>query len=223
MTMQTILLIEDNQDIMKINSMALKSKYHILEADTLEVGRQLLDEKNPDLIVLDLMLPDGCGLEFCEEVRMTTDVPILMVTALGENTDVVEGLNRGGDDYITKPYDLTVLVARVEALLRRSEKKASVPIKEFGPLSISSTPHIARLNGEDLNLTPRELSILEVLINNNGQYISSGELYRQVSGMDSFTTKSIKQHIYMLRKKLGDNSPVTIESTQGKGYRILCE
>lgn len=221
--MQTILMIEDNLDIMKINSMALKNKYHILEATTLEDGKQLLFKENPDLLILDIMLPDGNGLDFCQEVRKTTDIPILMVTALGEDKDVVAGLTLGCDDYIGKPYDLEVLVARVEALLRRSRSNSGGEKIQLGPLSISTIPHVARLNGDELNLTPRELSILEILLSNKERYISSKELYRQVWGTDSFATKSIKQHIYMLRKKLGKDSPITIESMQGKGYRIICD
>lgn len=119
---KTILLIEDNSDIMKINSKALSMRgFSVLEAATLARGEELLAKRSPDLIVLDIMLPDGDGLRFCKKLRGGSGVPVLFLSALALNTEIIEGFEAGGDDYLTKPYDLDVLIARIEALLRRVE------------------------------------------------------------------------------------------------------
>lgn len=220
--MQTILMIEDNPDIMKINRTILEKQYNILEATTLMKGEALLKENNPDLILLDIMLPDGSGLDFCERIRNSSDsnannIPILFITALGENTEIVEGFTRGGDDYITKPYDLDVLSARIEALLRRTTKFDKEPITVEG-LEIGYMPNKARLNGRDLRLTPREFSLLEYLLKNHGEFVPSKTLYEKIWGMTSTDSRPVKQHIHNIRKKLGENSPVIIEASQGKGY-----
>lgn len=218
--MQTILMIEDNQDIMRINRAVLKKRYRILEAVNLAEGRKILLRERPDLIILDIMLPDGSGLEYCEEIRRDLSVPVLFLTALGENRQVVEGLKRGGDDYLTKPYDLDILSARVEALLRRSRVQPEQPGLRAGTLEITRNPHAAIVDGRDLLLTPRELSLLELLMRRRGEFIPTRELYRLVWGIDAGQTSTVKQHIRNIRRKLGEHPPVVIEGEQGNGYRV---
>lgn len=219
--MHTVLMIEDNPHVMIINRKALKNKYYIIEASTLDMGRKLLKEKGPDIVLLDIMLPDGNGLDFLEEVRKTTDIPILLLTALGENHEIVAGLKRGGDDYITKPYDFSVLLARMEALLRRNKRMIDDQKLKIGSLSISNFSNVARLNDKILPLTVHELSLLKILIQNQGEYIPSKELYHLIWGVDCYNSKSIKQYVYMIRKKIADDSSIIIESIHGKGYRII--
>lgn len=219
--MQTILMIEDNPDIMKINRAVFKQRYRVLEAVTLKEGREILERETPDLIILDIMLPDGSGLEYCEEIRSTLTVPLLFLTALGENQQIVEGLKRGGDDYLTKPYDLDVLSARVEVLLRRHNAQLEEQVLRAGTLEISKLPHVAKVEGRDLLLTPRELSLLELLLRQRGQFISTRELYELVWGMEAVDVSPVKQHIHNIRRKLGESAPVAIEAQQGKGYRLI--
>lgn len=117
--MSLILLVEDNQKIMQINSIALKRYgYDILQADTVERALQLLCVHTPDIIVLDIMLPDGNGIDLCRKLKKERDIPILFLTALGANQDMIEGLRAGGNDYLVKPYPLDVLAARIEVQLR---------------------------------------------------------------------------------------------------------
>lgn len=220
---QTILMIEDNPDIVKINRAVLSGRgYRVLAADTLERGWALFERERPDLILLDIMLPDGSGLDFCRRVRERGGAPILFLTALGESQDIVEGLTSGGDDYLPKPYDLDILCARVEALLRRAARnRPEDALMRMGPLEISVVPpRAARLNGAELPLTPRELALLELLMRNRERYLPYRALYEQVWGAPSVDARPVKQHIHNIRRKLGESSPVIIESSQGKGYRL---
>lgn len=219
--MQTILMIEDNMDIMKINRIALEKNYRIVEAYDLKSGRELYKKENPDLVILDIMLPDGSGLEFCEELKQIGNIPILLITALDESANIIEGLRRGGDDYITKPYDIGVLCARVEALLRRYKNQDSEHIIKIANLELNRTTRVAKLDGEDLLLAPRELTLFELLWDNRDRYISTKELYLQLWDTKVCDTGTVRLHIHKIRKKLGENSPVIINSEKGKGYILL--
>ncbi len=221
---QTILLIEDNPDIMKINRSVLQEQgYSVLEAVTLSQGQHLLTEKKPDLILLDILMPDGSGLDFCRRIRDHNGIPILFLTALGENTDIVNGLRSGGDDYLAKPYDLDVLCARVEVLLRRHRPSEYAPLT-FGSLHLTYTPREVFLGGGKLILKPKEFMILEYLMLHTGRYSSIEELYEKIWQPD--TTPDIHtvwEHISRLRKKLNADPTVRIISTRGKGYQLVSD
>lgn len=157
--MSTILLVEDNPHIMKINAETLTMYgYEILQAATARECRQALRWHPVDLVVLDIMLPDGDGVELCRELKEQYHVPILFLSALGESRDVVEGLRAGGDDYLTKPYDLEVLVARVEARLRQESMKNRY-IK-YGSLRLDTFSGCGYLGDTDLQLTQKEFAVL---------------------------------------------------------------
>lgn len=131
--MNTILLVEDNPHIMKINYTSLMMEgYHVLKAETAASCLQLLCKNDVDLIILDIMLPDDSGVELCTKIKRQFEIPILFLSALGENTDIIAALRAGGDDYLTKPYDINVLIARVEARLRSVHKEKR--FLNFGPL-----------------------------------------------------------------------------------------
>lgn len=218
-------MIEDNPAILRTNRMRLELEgYHVLTAETLTKGREITQQGRPDLILLDILLPDGNGLEYCRELFGQAGPRILFLSALNTPQDVITGLRAGGDDYITKPYLLEELMARVEALLRRPVSPGvEPPLLRIGPLEMSSTAGLGRayLYGKDLLLTPKELSLLSILLQRQGQYVPSQVLYEQVWGMKAVDTRTVKQHIHRLREKLGEAAPVVIEAEQGKGYRLV--
>lgn len=179
--MSTILFVEDNPHIMKINSAALTMRdYEVLCADSLGKGQMLLLNNPVDLIVLDVMLPDGSGIEWCHQIKHEYNVPILFLSALGDSRDIVEGLNAGGDDYLAKPYDLEVLIARIEARLRTSGAVSS--IVRLGALRLDTISMSRRINGEDLLLTQKEFSVLLLLVQNQGNLVPKEAIYSNVWG-----------------------------------------
>lgn len=217
---QTILLVEDNPDILKINGMALTMRgYRVLEAGTIMQGRKLLEQENPSLIILDILLPDGNGLSFCDEIREKSDLPILFLSALGENGDIVNGLLRGGDDYLPKPYDLEVLLARVETLLRRAGRQVVTTIAR-GTLTLNTVSQFALVNGRDILLTPKEFAILLHLVRNEGREVQAEQLYqaawRQPMAKDD---RAVKTAISRLRKKI-QPANFQIVFVRGTGYRF---
>ncbi len=221
MEQQTILLVEDNPHIMAINAAALEMRgYRTLQADCARRCRELLCFHDVDLIVLDILLPDGNGVELCQEIKEKYDTPILMLSALGENMDIVKGLTAGGDDYLTKPYDLSVFLARVEARLRAArhiERQA-----RFGPLRLDLMAGRAYIEEQDLGLTLKEFSILLYLVRNPGRSATAQELYetawQQPMGDNPH---ALRMTISRLNKKLGgDEAPVTVASYRSSGYRL---
>lgn len=218
---ETILLVEDNPDIMNINrKMLARNGYRVLEAETLQQAEALLAQ-HPDLVILDIILPDGSGLEFCRQVRRHSWVPILFLTALETNGDIVAGFNAGGDGYLAKPYDLDVLLARVAALLRRAKETALATEIVVGPLRLDLLSSRAILDGNDVHLTQKEFSILLLLVKNQGQQVSAQELYETAWGMDTNNdVRAVRPQISRLRVKLsaGAGSPFDIIAKYGQGY-----
>lgn len=217
---QTILLIEDNQDIMKINRSVLAMRgYRVLEAASIELGQALLKQEAFDLIILDILLPDGSGLDFCETVRKSNEVPILFLSALGENRDIVDGLARGGDDYLSKPYDLEVLLARVVALLRRAGHKP-VAVITIGELTMNTITRRTMVSGEDILLTPKEFAILLYLVQNAGEEVQAEQLYEAAWGQPMVEdANAVRVAVSRLREKI-QPSGIHIETVRGMGYRL---
>lgn len=220
-----ILMIEDNQAILRTNRMMLELEgYPVLTAETLEQGREIMKREQPALILLDILLPDGNGLQYCREFLGHNGPRILFLSALNTPEDIIAGLRAGGDDYMTKPYLLEELLARVEALLRRPV----VPGHEINSLCIGSLElkntaggSRAYLGGKDLLLTPKELALLSILLQKQGEFVLTHVLYEQVWGMKALDTRTVKHHIRRLREKLVKDPQIVIESEQGKGYRVL--
>lgn len=217
----SILIVEDDHDIRSANSAALKLEgYFVMEADTLTKGRSLVEEFSPDLIILDILLPDGNGLCYCEELRGKSGIRILFLSALNTKADSLAGLRAGGDDYISKPYDMDELLLRVEALLRRGKLIGleEQPLR-LGGLELDFVSRRALLNGRDILLRPKEFALLEILAHNHGRTVTIHELYEKVWGMDAVgNVRTVKEHISRIRSKLGENSTFSIVSERGRGY-----
>jgi DNA-binding response OmpR family regulator len=199
-----ILLVEDNEQILHGNEMMLKRRgYETMTAKALTEARERISEKTPAAIVLDIMLPDGSGLAFMRGLRKTSAIPILLLTGLTTPQDIVRGLDDGGDDYLTKPYDFSVLIARIEALLRRAEHIPDNLIK--GDLTLDIRASRAILGGADLLLTLKEFSVLLLMAENEGRILSTDYIYEKVwkQTPDGGTGSALRNVISRLRKKLG--------------------
>ena len=221
--MAHILLVEDDSDIMRINQSFLKKEgYDVHCADSVQQAAFLLEECAPDLVLLDVMLPDGDGMKFCEILRQKTQAPVIFLTARDENDDVIKGFRSGGDDYITKPYDLNVLKARIEAQLRRNAKpEAQHPRIELPDLTIDLFSGTAELDGNACSLPQRELQILYLLASRLGSRINYHEIYEKIYGCDVEDSKNtIRVNMSRLKKHLAmdDMSTYEIASTADGEY-----
>ena len=219
--MSTILLVEDNPHIMKINVELLSLHgYEVLKAKTAAEAREQLRWHPVNLIVLDVMLPDGNGVELCRELKERYHVPILFLTALGENQDVIEGLRAGGDDYLPKPYDLEVLLARIEARLRADAE--SRRYLSYGNLKLDTVSSVAYVNGREVLLTQKEFIVLTLLTQNAEHKVTQAELMREAWGAESEAeNRALWTLISRLRKKLrSEESRLEISSLRGGGYLL---
>jgi len=214
-----LLLVEDEPMVQMNNKKILQRRgYVIRQAYSLKEAREIIAGEAPRAIVLDIMLPDGDGLEFLQELRKTSNVPVLMLTAMGTSHDIIRGLEAGGDDYLTKPYDLAVFLMRVEALLRRS---SLVPdTLEAGSLKLDPASGKAYINGEDMVLPQKEYSLLQQFVQHPEKILSAEYLYEKVWGQEKLDEdKSLKVAISKLRAKLS-GSGYTITASRGEGYYI---
>lgn len=220
-----VLLVEDDENVQRINRRVLeRAGYAVACAATLEEAWRCLHEQPPDVIVLDIMMPDGSGLAFCEKVRPLTPAPLLFLTALDEKDEEIEGLRAGGNDYIAKPYDVDVLVARVEAQLRlaRSNRVAQSRTLVRGSLVLDLVAQRAYVQGRDLLLTQKEYALLLVLARRPGHTFGAEHLYTEVwSQPFANGTATLKRHLSSLRSKLENaESECTVAAVYGKGYRF---
>lgn len=221
---KSVLLVEDNEKLSESNRRALELKgYHVHVALNLKQAREHLKSHDPDVILLDVTLPDGDGIHFCREIYGSVTSHIIFLTAKTEQHDRIRGLEYGGDDYITKPYKLGELLARVGAVMRRRQadaKKLPVQIVTVGPLTLNIVAGKAYMNSEDLLLTPKEFALLLILAGNDGKTITAENLYKEVWKQEmTGDANAIKNAIYRLRKKLeacGDSFHIAM--TRGEGY-----
>jgi DNA-binding response OmpR family regulator len=214
------MLVDDNRDILDLTEKWLTMRgYRVYTADSLDAARNLLSRLIPDLIALDVILGDGSGLDLCREIRESSDVPILFLTCLGENSNVVDGLRAGGDDYLSKPFDFEVLEARIDALLRRTDARNAPAL---GNLRLDAVSGRAFADGADLMLTPTEFSLLLLLAQNTKRYVSPNEIYQKIWKSEMFYNPiTLKQHVYHLRRKLSKcGAGIEIESIRNMGYRL---
>ena len=225
--MSRILVVEDDPAILRGLADTLRREaYEVLTAADGESGYRLVREKHPDLLILDLMLPKLSGYEICRQMRAEgLRTPILILTARGDEGDRVLGLDLGADDYVSKPFSLRELLARVRALLRRV-KDAGNLLNELrvNDVSIDFRSYEAHKGGRPLEMTRREFQVLRMLASHSGKVISRSELLDQVWGLEVYpTTRTVDNHIASLRAKLEINpaEPLHILTVRGVGYKWL--
>lgn len=225
--MSLILVIEDDPAILRGLADNLRfESYQVLTAPDGETGYRLIHEKKPDLVVLDLMLPKLSGYEICRKIRSENcRVPVLMLTARGEEADRVLGLDLGADDYVTKPFSIRELLARVRAILRRVEQPDSLPSElRFNDVAVDFLSYEASKGSRRLEMTPKEFSVLRLLAARPGQVITRDELLNQVWGYDKYpTTRTVDNHIASLRAKLENDAaePEHLKTVHGVGYKFV--
>lgn len=226
------ILVVDDQKPMRasIVQCLLAEGYRVLEAVDGVKGLEAIAKETPDLVILDVMMPNLTGLEVAAELRrLGRTTPILMLTTRSEVAQRVEGLEAGADDYLAKPFDRRELVARVQALLRRthfSKTETQVSRLRFGPVEVDLEKRSASREGAALALTSTEFSLLELLAKNMGAAVSRDRILDAVWGYTYFpSTRTVDTHIWRLRKKLGDNGdePRWLKKVQGEGYVLTCD
>lgn len=226
--MYKILIVEDEEDLLRGLEISLsKEGYKVLKATRGETGVKLAIKENPDLIILDVMLPGISGLDVCRELRQKgIDVPIIMLTAKSEEIDRVVGLEIGADDYVTKPFSLRELLARIQAQLRRQplRPKKGPTHYCFGDVEIDFEKFRAVHKGKPLELTPKEFDILQLLIRCRGEVVTRDRLLDEVWGYETYpSTRTVDNHILKLRQKLEDDpaNPRYILTAYGEGYKFV--
>ena len=222
----TVLVVDDEPIVRNVVVRYLQREgYRTLEAGDGDTARAILEHDPPELVVLDLMLPGTDGLALCRWIRAHSDLPVIMLTALGEETDRIVGLEVGADDYVSKPFSPRELAARVKTVLRRAAPGSRTSgVIEAGDLTIDAGTREARRSGELMKLTTREFDLLWFLAGNPRQVFSRGQLMQSVWGYTAaLDTGTVTVHIRRLREKIeGDPSqPRHLETVWGSGYRFV--
>ncbi len=226
MSNEMVLVVDDEKTLVKALSFNLeKEGFRVEQAYDGEEALQKVFDLKPDIVVLDLMLPEVDGFDVCRRIRKKLEVPIIMLTARSEDIDKVLGLELGADDYLTKPFNSRELVARIKAILRRStvrEEEAKKLIK-VGNLQIDLLQHRARIGDQDINLTSKEFALLSFLATNAGNVYSREQLLEQVWGYDYYgDVRTVDVHIRHLREKIEKDpgNPDLLITVWGTGYKI---
>lgn len=225
--MSRILVVEDDPAILRGLADNLKfESYEVLTAPDGEMGYRLIQEKKPDLIILDLMLPKLSGYELCRRLRNErSTTPILMLTARGEEGDRVLGLDLGADDYVTKPFSVRELLARVRALLRRAHPSKALPDEvRFDDVVVDFRGYEARKGDKQLEMTRKEFGLLRLLAARAGEVVSRDDLLNEVWGFEKYpTTRTVDNHVALLRAKLERDpaDPRHLITVHGVGYKWI--
>jgi len=225
--MKKILIIEDEQDMVTGLKFNLEARnYNVITSYDGETGCKKALAEKPNLVILDIMLPKLNGYEVCKTLKKEIpDLPIIMLTAKSQEAEIVTGLELGADDYITKPFSVLELLARINALLRRVASGSGLQeIHRFGDLEINFKKYNAQKKGKALKLSPREYELLRCFIERQGEIITREELLKKIWGYDTYPdTRTVDAHIAKLRHKIEDNpeEPKLIVTVHGLGYKFL--
>ncbi len=218
--MEKILIADDEQLMRQLVADFLQPEgYEILEAADGKEALQLYHEQHPDLVLLDVMMPGYDGWTVCREIRRESSVPIMMLTAKGEEIDQLFAYDLGVDEYITKPFSPKILVAKIKALLRRTQKEETEQIAAADGVSIDQDARQVVLDGKNIDLSPTEYKLLTYLVTNAGKALSRRQILNKVWNYDYYgDLRTVDTHINRLRIKLGDKGRY-IQTVRGYGYR----
>ncbi|HHT7124881.1 response regulator transcription factor [Bacillus cereus] len=216
-----VLVVDDESDMRQLVGMYLDNfGYEWGEAENGKEALKKLETDHYDFVVLDIMMPEMDGLSVCKEIRKTSDVPIIFLTAKGEEWNRVNGLRMGADDYIVKPFSPGELVARMEAVLRRYTKQEQQEEIQFGPILINEKSRRIEAGGEQISLTVKEFDLLYFLCQHTGQVFSREQLLEKVWGYDyAGSTRTVDTHVKTMRLKLGESGNY-IQTVWGVGYKF---
>jgi DNA-binding response OmpR family regulator len=221
---EKILLVDDEPNLRETLALNLRhTGYHVVTAGDGAAALDRVQTEHPDLVILDLMLPELDGLTVCRSMRQLSDVPVLMLTARTAELDKIVGLESGADDYMTKPFSLGELQARIRALLRRAGSRETAEQIVVGNLTLNLVSRRAFLAGKELVLSPKEFSLLAELMRHQGAVLSRDLLLTRVWGFDYYgDNRTVDVHVRWLREKIEDNpaEPVRIVTVRGIGYRF---
>lgn len=226
---ERILVVDDDPALVELIETSLRqANYEVISASSGEKGLRLLSETRPHLVILDIMMPRMDGWEFCTHIRKVSAVPIIMLTALGSQKDIVRGLHAGADDYLVKPFNKDELLARILAVLRRANMpppNAKAPLRfGDGELVIDPADRIVTLNGQAVELTPTEFDLLLFMAHRAGRILSTEFIFENVWSYDSEANlENVKWYMWRLRKKIEQkpSDPKYIITERGVGYRFL--
>ncbi|SFL48351.1 response regulator transcription factor [Pelosinus propionicus] len=218
---KTILIVDDELRIRKlIADFLVREGYSTLEADNGRAALECLAAEQVDLIILDVMMPEHDGWTVCRELRKKSNIPVIMLTAKGEEVDQLFAFEIGADEYVTKPFSPKVLTARVNALFRRIEREKAIV---YDGLEINAAARQVSINDHSLDLSPKEYDLLTYLTENSGKALSRQQILNQVWSYDYFgDLRTVDTHINRLRTKLGDKSAL-VQTIRGYGYRFEAE
>jgi DNA-binding response OmpR family regulator len=212
-----LLLVEDEDAI--ADPLAEGLRREGFDVERVATGAEALEAAEPDVVLLDVGLPDTDGFTLCRELRGRSEVPIIMVTAKGEEIDRVVGLEVGADDYIVKPFGFRELIARIRAVTRRQSGRQTRAAVEFGPLVVDTRSRHVSVDGREVELTPKEFDLLALLTSDPGAVVSRAKILEEVWQTSWYgSSKTVDVHVAALRKKLGD--PAWIETVRGVGFRM---
>jgi DNA-binding response OmpR family regulator len=233
---ETVMVVEDDSEIREIVSLYLRREgYSVIEAEQAEQAFRAFEKHLPDLILLDIHLSGDDGLTICREIRSCSNVPIIFISCRGEPGDIIHGLELGADDYIPKPFDPAIVVARVKANLRRAPLFRRTSQSEARPVTASLLFHgleidllkaEVKVNGQNVSLSTKEFMLLSLLAQHPGQVFTAEELYKRVWGTNSNgDTRTVLVHMFNLRKKIEPNPslPVWLQNIRGLGYRFQAD
>lgn len=221
--MAKIIVADDEQLIRRLVSDFLKKDgFTVLEAENGEEALHTFEKnKDTDLLILDIMMPEKDGWEVCSEIRKTSSVPILLLSARSEEFDQLKGFESGADDYVTKPFSTALLMKRVEALLKRNQASDKTEDDSVQGLTVNKTAHQVFVDGKEILLTVKEFNILLKLIENIGRVYSREQLLDDIWGFDYYgDTRTVDSHVARLRTKLGDWGNRHLKTVYGVGYKI---
>ncbi len=222
-----VLVVEDEGSITEALQYALELEgFRVDSADSGRAGLEAARRLHPSVVVLDVMLPGMSGFDVCRQLRAESDVPIIMLTAKGSEADKVAGLELGADDYLTKPFSIRELVARVRAQVRRASRSGALEntseVLRGGSIELDIEAHVARVSGAEVGLRPKEFDLLESLMRRHGKLATRETLIDEVWGPNHFGgTKTLDVHIKRLRQKLDSNPPRHIVTVRGLGYKFV--